>query len=190
MKLAACTLTYKSMDSIKVVNTLVNRITFCSVTRYTLAKNILSSAVNLAQQYACEQKLLGERSAEIVSLGRSVLLDNTMAQVKKDNTMAQVKKGAGPLVSLLIEYNGNSSCSTFLASKIAESFLPDMLQDCALERILCVWSKKESGSQVMKLAIGNRKCDETGNRKCSHQCLWRKDDCRDIYVSIKAHDPE
>ncbi|MCW2479918.1 hypothetical protein [Candidatus Symbiopectobacterium sp. NZEC135] len=134
------------MDSSKVVNTLVNRITFGSVSRDTLAKNILSGTVNLAQQYACEQKLLGERSAEIVSLGRSVLFDNTVAQVKE---------GASPLVSLLMEYNGNNSCSTFLASKIAERFLPDMLQDHALERILCVWSTQESGSQVMKLAIEN-----------------------------------
>lgn len=146
VKLAARTLTYKAMDSSKVVNTLVNRITFGSVTRDTLAKNILSGTVNLAQQYACEQKLLGERSAEIVSLGRSVLFDNTMAQVKE---------GAGPLVSLLMEYNGNNSCSTFLTSKIAERFLPDMLQDHALERISCVWSTQESGSQVMKLAIEN-----------------------------------
>lgn len=146
MKLAARTLTYKAMDSSKVVNTLVNRITFGSVSRDTLAKNILSGTVNLAQQYACEQKLLGERSAEIVSLGRSVLFDNTVAQVKE---------GASPLVSLLMEYNGNNSCSTFLASKIAERFLPDMLQDHALERILCVWSTQESGSQVMKLAIEN-----------------------------------
>ncbi|MBG6247145.1 MULTISPECIES: hypothetical protein [Symbiopectobacterium] len=59
VKLAARTLTYKAMDSSKVVNTLVNRITFGSVTRDTLAKNILPGTVNLAQQYACEQKLLG-----------------------------------------------------------------------------------------------------------------------------------
>ncbi|MFT8211878.1 MAG: hypothetical protein ACMZI0_17285 [Symbiopectobacterium sp.] len=54
-----------------------------------------------------------------------------------------------------MEYNGNNQCSTFLASKIAGRFLPDMLQDHAMERILCVWSKQESGSKVMKLAIEN-----------------------------------
>ncbi|MFT8211877.1 MAG: hypothetical protein ACMZI0_17280 [Symbiopectobacterium sp.] len=80
VKLAARTLTYKAMDSSKVINTLVSRITFGSVTRDTLAKNILSGTVNLAQQYECDQKLLGERSAEIVSLARSVLFDNTMVQ--------------------------------------------------------------------------------------------------------------
>lgn len=146
MKLAARTVTYKAMDSSKVIDTLVNRITFGSVTRDTLAKNILSGTINLAQEYACDQKLLGDRSAEIVSLARSVLFDNTLKQVKD---------GAGPLVSLLMEYNGNNQCSTFLASKIAGCFLPDMLQDHAMERILCAWSKQESGSKVMRLAIEN-----------------------------------
>lgn len=146
MKLGVQCLTYKGMESSAAVNVLVICITFGSVTRDTLAKNIFTSAVDLILASECNRQIFGKHTTEIINQGKSVLFNNTLGQVKH---------GAGPLLELLMEYNGHNKRVTTLANILAPSVTPSLLQDHALERILCAWSKQENGMDVIKLVIDN-----------------------------------
>lgn len=104
-------LTYRTLDRRKTLNGLVNRISGGSINREVLARKIISNTLSLGQEYVVTHQMLEKRSAEIVSLGRSVLFDNTLHQVKD---------GVAPLVELILQSKGQGALAQKLASGIAQ----------------------------------------------------------------------
>ncbi|HEY0211746.1 hypothetical protein [Acerihabitans sp.] len=148
-------LTYRILDRWKTVNGLVNRISGGSINRDVLARKIISNTLSLGQEYIVTNQMLGKRSAEIVSLGRSVLFDNTLHQVND---------GIAPLVELILQSKGQGALAQKLASGIAQCIGPVLLQDHALERVLVALTEQRGGENVLKMALYNALAGYTGGK--------------------------
>ena len=77
-KLAA----FVALDSSEKLNKFTNFVTSGAVNRDTLAKGVLQYAVQAGVQFAVKNKLLGERSAELVPQIKKMLVDNNLAEMK------------------------------------------------------------------------------------------------------------
>ncbi|PIJ52033.1 hypothetical protein BL250_02120 [Erwinia sp. OLTSP20] len=139
-------LTYSCLDNSSKLDKCVSYISRGSITRDSLAKNIISSTVSLAQNYAISNQVFGENSAKIVELGRSTFFDNTRAQAEN---------GLGPLVELILQSKGMSESACNIATTLAQYLGPMLTQDHCAERILAALTKFDGGENVIKLALRN-----------------------------------
>ena len=77
-KLAA----FVALESSEKLNKFTNFVTSGAVNRDTLAKGVLQFAVQAGVQFAVKDKLLGERSAELIPQIQKMLIDNNLAEMK------------------------------------------------------------------------------------------------------------